>query len=258
MVPPAKKLVYIEYNTIDCDMNNKSTPGHLSRLQKRITRFFLAKNAHPEYISAMRIIAGSKRGMTLLSPKTQVSRPMTDRIKESLFNVLYKYDLPADATVADLFSGVGSLGLEALSRGAKFATFVEKDPRIIAVLKKNIEKARFVKESKVIKANAFAIGAPVVLNESRYDLVFVDPPYAATMNAGEGSALAGLMDILNDQVTNDGIVIVRTSHEVSFLERYGPFQIEDRRLWGTMAVMILTKTECDIRHTQDDIRNNDQ
>ncbi len=246
MVRPAEKLVYNEYNTIDCDMNNKSTPGHLSRLQNRITRFFLAKNALLEYISVMRIIAGSKRGMTLLSPKTQVSRPITDRVKESLFSVLYKYDLPADATVADLFSGVGSLGLEALSRGAKCVTFVEKDPRIIAVLKKNIEKARFIKESKVIKANAFAIGAPVVLNEPGYDLVFVDPPYTVTMNAGEGSALAGLMDILNNQVTNGGIMVVRTSHEVSLLDQYGLFQTEERRHWGTMNITILTKIEYNI------------
>ena len=88
----------------------------------------------------MRIIAGTKRGMHLLSPKTCDSRPITDRVKESLFSVLYGYDLPADAVVADLFSGVGSLGLEALSRGAEFVTFVEQDPKIAATLNQNIEK----------------------------------------------------------------------------------------------------------------------
>ena len=204
----------------------------------------------------MRVIAGKAKGCKLKSVPGKSTRPITDRAKTALFNILGNDVI--GSRFLDLFAGTGGVGIEALSRGAKFATFVEKDPRIIAVLKKNIEKARFVKESKVIKANAFAIGAPVILNESRYNLVFVDPPYAATMNAGEDSALAGLMDILNDQITNDGIVIVRTSHEVSLLERYGPFQIEERRLWGTMAVTILTKTECDIRHTQDDIRNNDQ
>ena len=91
--------------------------------------------------------------MKLLSPKTQVFRPITDRVKESLFSVLYKYDLPHGARVADLFCGIGSLGLEALSRGATFVTFVEKDPRIVAILKKNIVKARFMNESKVIRAN---------------------------------------------------------------------------------------------------------
>jgi 16S rRNA (guanine966-N2)-methyltransferase len=116
----------------------------------------------------MRIIAGAKRGMKLLSPprfclrqKTRGSRPITDRVKESLFSVLYKYDLPGGKMVADLFCGVGSLGLEALSRGAEFVTFVEKDPKVIATLRKNIEKAGFAGESKVIRADAFKIGAPV-------------------------------------------------------------------------------------------------
>lgn len=194
----------------------------------------------------MRIIAGSKRGMTLLSPKTQVSRPITDRVKESLFSVLYKYDLPNSATVADLFCGVGSLGLESLSRGANFVTFVEKDPKIFAILNKNIEKAGFVKKSKAIRANAFTIGAATSLEDNLYDLVFVDPPYAATMNTDADSVLAGLMDLLNKQITTRGMVIVRTSHKVSLLKRYGPFQIEERRLWGTMNVTILTKTENDI------------
>ena len=78
----------------------------------------------------MRIIAGTKRGMKLLSPETRVSRPITDRVKESLFSVLYKYDLPEGKRVADLFSGVGSLGLEALSRAAAFVTFVERDAEV--------------------------------------------------------------------------------------------------------------------------------
>jgi 16S rRNA (guanine966-N2)-methyltransferase len=206
----------------------------------------------------MRIIAGSKRGMHLLSPKTPGSRPITDRVKESLFSVLYKYDQPMDAIVADLFCGVGSLGLEALSRGAKFVTFVEKDPRIIAILKKNIDKARFANESKVTRANAFMIGAPTRDIEDLYDLVFIDPPYSATTNVGADSALSGLLDILGDQTKDNGIVIVRTSHDVSLLDRYGSFRIEERRQWGTMTVTILTKTQSDIQHTQDDIQENDE
>lgn len=206
----------------------------------------------------MRIIAGSKRGMKLLSPKTQGSRPITDRVKESLFSVLYRYDLPNDATVADLFCGVGSLGLEALSRGAKSVTFIEKDSKIIATLNENIERAGFVDQSTVIRADAFTAGASVGSGGELYGVVFVDPPYAATMNVGDSSALSSLLDILGDQMTTGGIAVVRTSQEVSLLERYGPFRIQERRQWGTMAVTILTKTECDIRHTQDDIRENDK
>ena len=185
----------------------------------------------------MRVIAGAKRGMKLLSPKTQDSRPITDRVKESLFSVLYKYDLPAERTVADLFCGVGSLGIETLSRGAQFVTFVEKDPKIIAVLEKNIEKAGFVKESKVIRANAFKTGAPV--DEQRYDLIFVDPPYSATRDVGKNSQLDGLLNLLSEQSAADGIVVVRTHRHAELLEHYGRFKLIERRRWGTMAVTIL-------------------
>ncbi|MBC8482068.1 MAG: RsmD family RNA methyltransferase, partial [Planctomycetes bacterium] len=93
--------------------------------------------------------------MHLLSPKTNDSRPYTDRVKESLFSVLYKFDLIEGRRIADVFSGVGSMGLEALSRGATAVTFVEKDPKAIEMLKKNIEKSDFAEQSSVIRADAF-------------------------------------------------------------------------------------------------------
>jgi len=196
--------------------------------------------------------------MTLFSPSTQSSRPITDRVKESLFNVLYNYDLPGGATVADLFCGVGSLGLEALSRGAKFVTFVEKDERIIATLKKNIEKAGFLKESKVVRANAFTVGTALGMAKEKCELVFVDPPYATTCNADSDSPLAGLLEVLGEQVADDGMVIVRTSRDVSLLNQYGHFRVAQRRQWGTMAVSILTKAESDIPHTISGTRENDK
>ncbi len=190
---------------------------------------------------AMRIIAGSRRGMNLFSPETYDSRPITDRVKESLFDVLSKYDLPCGAVVADLFAGIGSLGLEALSREARFVTFVEQDPKIITVLERNIEKADFVKESKVVKANAFVIGAPVSLENNLYGLVFVDPPYADTQNISEDSPLAGLLKLLEQRTSADAIVVVRSHRKVSLLGEYAQFKVVDRRQWGTMAITILRK-----------------
>jgi len=187
----------------------------------------------------MRIIAGLKRGMKLFSPKAVVSRPITDRVKESLFNVLYKYDLPAGKIVADLFCGVGSLGLEALSRGAQFVTFVEQDAKVVAVLEKNIEKAGFVKESKVIRGNAFKIGAAD--NKRKYELIFIDPPYADTRDVQCDSCLSKLLSLLGQQVAENGMVVVRTHQRTSLLAQYGQFQAIERRRWGTMAVTILQK-----------------
>jgi 16S rRNA (guanine966-N2)-methyltransferase len=188
----------------------------------------------------MRIIAGAKRGMRLFSPKTDASRPITDRVKESLFSVLYKYELPGGKIAADLFCGVGSLGLEALSRGAEFVTFVEKDLKIMATLKKNIEKAGFAGETKVIRADAFKIGAPV--DEQKYDLIFVDPPYSATRETKEGSPLSELLVLLTEQLSPDGIVVVRTEKRTELLEQYGQLGVIERRQWGTMAVTILQRS----------------
>lgn len=175
----------------------------------------------------------------MLSPKGEVSRPIVDRVKESLFNVLYSYDMPEGKVVADLFSGVGSMGLESLSRGARFALFVEKDSGVEAVLRRNIERCSFVKESKVIKANAFKVGAKVKAEIGKYNLVFVDPPYAKSRDVGPGSSLAGLMDVLAEQLSDDGLVVVRTEKQIELFQEYGKFRVLERRVWGTMAITIL-------------------
>ena len=189
----------------------------------------------------MRIIAGTKRGMNLFSPPGRESRPIIDRVKQALFNVLQKYDLPADKTVADIFAGVGSLGLEALSRRAAFVAFVEQNPKIVPVLQKNIEKAGFVEQSKVIRADAFKLHLPIDAKHPQYDLVFVDPPYVDSTQTQAGSPLALLLRRLAEQVAAGGFVIVRTHQDTSLSESYGPLRIIERRQWGTMAVTILKK-----------------
>ena len=189
----------------------------------------------------MRIIAGSKKGMNLLSPKTDVSRPITDRVKESLFSILYNYHLPAEKTVADLFCGVGSLGLEALSRDAEFVTFVEKDSLVAAVLQKNIAKAGFVRESKVIKSDAFKVGAPISFDRPKYDLVFVDPPFKSAMDTGPGSQLDGLLNLLPQQTASGAIIVVRTHKSVQITEVCESLEIIDRRQWGVNAVTLLRR-----------------
>jgi len=194
---------------------------------------------------SMRVIAGTNRGMALLCPNTRDTRPITDRVKESLFNVLQNYDLLVGRHVADLFSGVGSLGLEALSRGADFVTFVEQDPKIVAFLEKNIAKGCFVASSRVVRANAFRVGAPLDAIGRKYDLVFVDPPYAKAREVGAGSGLAQLFEVLAPQVAEEGVAVVRTEKRVSVLDAYGPFRAVDRRDWGTMSLTLLQAREHD-------------
>jgi 16S rRNA (guanine966-N2)-methyltransferase len=186
--------------------------------------------------------------MNLLSPQTDLSRPILDRVKQSLFDCLIKYDMPAGKIVADVFCGVGSLGLEALSRGAEFATFIERDPKTASILKKNIEKAGFVNQSKVIITDAFKTGVGIgigigkVASEiSAYNLIFVDPPYIRTNNVGAGSDLDKLMQILVDQVVDNALVIVRTHKKIVLPDIYGGFKIIERREWGSMAITFLKR-----------------
>ncbi len=144
--------------------------------------------------------------------------------------------------MADLFCGVGSLGLEALSRGAASATFVEQNPEIADVLEKNIAKAAFESQSRVVRTSAFRVGAPLGPRGERYDLVFADPPYAMTQEVGPGSQLEGLLRILQNQVVPRGVVVVRTQRDTQPLDVYGPFHAVDRRDWGTMSVVLLQVT----------------
>ena len=187
----------------------------------------------------MRIIAGKKRGMKLLPPKGSDTRPVTDRVKEALFSILYKYDVIEDGVVADLFSGTGSMGLEALSRGAKWVTFLEKDPRAVAILNRNIERAQFVAESKVIRANIWKVGAPPEHELGKFDLVFVDPPYAMSYDTEMTSQLGKLLSLLCEQIASDAIVVVRTSIDADLLDEYDRLKVIDRRQWGAMAVVLL-------------------
>lgn len=191
----------------------------------------------------MRIIAGSKRGMRLLPPKGMDTRPITDRVKEALFSILYSKDKLADCVVADLFSGTGSMGLEALSRGAKFCTFIDGSRKVIETLDRNIEKAGFLAESKSVCANILKVGAAMTPEYGGYDLVFVDPPYKMSTNCGAGSKVAKMMELIGTQVNKGGVVTLRT-HLRSYIEQaYGELVRIDLREWGNMKIAFFQKSE---------------
>jgi 16S rRNA (guanine966-N2)-methyltransferase len=180
--------------------------------------------------------------MNIIPPKGFDTRPITDRAKESLFNILYKYDVIDDCIVADIFAGTGSLGLESLSRGARWCTFIERDRKTAAILQQNIDKGQFVADSKVISADAFSIGAgdaSATIGSELYDLVFVDPPFPMTYDTAENSKLAKLFNVLAGQVKDDAIVTVRTNKRAVLARQYSRFEIIDRRDWGKMAVTFL-------------------
>jgi len=138
----------------------------------------------------MRIIAGSAKGRTVVGPRGLETRPMTGRAREALFSSLA--DRVVDARVLDLYAGTGSLGLEALSRGAQSAVFVEKDRRALIALRRNVA---------TINLGGEVVGGDVdgYLDRcnSTFDLVFVDPPYALSLASVEEvlSKLESLLDV---------------------------------------------------------------
>lgn len=183
----------------------------------------------------MKIIAGQRRGMNLYSPSGNQTRPITARVKESIFSILLNaYGLPEGCKVADVFSGTGSFGLESLSRGAAEVTFVELSREVVDVLDRNIAKARFEKLSRVVRTNAFKAGAPVMPGEALYDLAFVDPPYPLTQRTDQSSQLGKMLMIMNEQITPGGLVLVRTQKRNVLDDAYGNLKVVDRRQWGTM------------------------
>ena len=120
----------------------------------------------------MRIVAGKYRGRVLVSSKDQSIRPTTNKIKEYIFNILR--DRVEDARVLDLFSGAGSLGLEALSRGAAEATFVDNTPNSLRILKKNISHAKIAEPTTTLCRDAIRF---LKTNTHTYDIIFADPSY---------------------------------------------------------------------------------
>ena len=129
----------------------------------------------------MRIISGSNKGKKLIMPNDKTTRPLKDMAKESIFNILthskYVNFHIKDSKVLDLFSGIGSFGLECISRGSKFVFFLENYPPVLEILKKNISNLKYDRKSKVIDIDAFNINNNTFKENQKFQIIFCDPPY---------------------------------------------------------------------------------
>lgn len=125
----------------------------------------------------MRIVSGIRRGMNLLSLKGENTRPTSDKVKEAIFSMI-QFDVK-DAVCLDLFAGSGAMGIEAVSRGAKFVYFVDHHQPAIDIIKKNLEKAKFTEFASVRSCSANA--AVKSLKQNSVDIVFLDPPYGKNL-----------------------------------------------------------------------------
>ena len=128
----------------------------------------------------MRIISGNLKGKKILLPKDKLTRPLKDLTKESIFNIIKHSKLLdvnlKNSNILDLFSGVGSFGLECLSRGASSVIFLENYKEVLSVLKKNIDNLELQNNTKVLEQDIFKESTLKFLN-NKFDIIFIDPPY---------------------------------------------------------------------------------
>ncbi len=189
----------------------------------------------------MRIIAGRFRGRSLTAPPGRTTRPITDQVKESLFNILgARYATPGalpDVNVLDIFSGPGSLGIEALSRGATHCTFVERDRRALTALRKNLQTLGLAPDTAVLTDNAWTMRWPP--RPAGYGLIFLDPPYR---DAREPLRIADLLIRLAPVLAPEGLISFR--HELTATppppESLPNLQIIEQRRFGRMRIQFIT------------------
>ncbi len=127
----------------------------------------------------MRIITGIAKGRRIEAPEGEGTRPTADKVKGALFNILQTKVI--DATVLDMFSGTGNLGLEALSRGSRNCIFIEKDHKAFTILKKNIESLGFQESCEAYRQDAFTAIEKLSRRNIFPDIIFLDPPYGKEM-----------------------------------------------------------------------------
>jgi len=152
----------------------------------------------------VRVIAGRLGGLRLVAPRGLATRPTSDRVREALFSALGDV---SGAAALDLFAGTGALGIEALSRGAERAVFVERAGPALAALRANIDALGLHDRAKII-AQPVARAVPSILREGPFDLIFIDPPYAALAEvsglvAALGGALAEGARVVVEHATRD-------------------------------------------------------
>ena len=159
----------------------------------------------------MRIISGSFKGKKIIEPKDKKTRPLKDLTKESIFNIIkhsnkFKINF-ANSYVLDLFSGVGSFGIECLSRGVKKVTFIENYQRVLPLLKKNLFSLKTIQNYEIIEKDIYNENIFLELN-NEFDIIFLDPPY-------KDKNLEKLLNEIKDQnVLNKNGIIVLHRHKI--------------------------------------------
>ena len=176
----------------------------------------------------MRVITGIARGKRLKEPSNYDIRPTTDKVKESIFNII-QFDIEG-RKVLDLFAGTGQLGIECLSRGAKSATFVDQSREAVSIVKENLKSCGF--EARVVNDDSIAF----LGRGEKFDIILIDPPYA-TFLAEKALEIINSVDIL----TEGGIIVCESSREKTLPELKAPYFKKKEYNYGKVRLTTYSK-----------------
>ena len=185
----------------------------------------------------MRVITGKARGIQLKTPEGMLTRPTADRVKEALFSII-NFDIPG-ARVLDLFGGTGQLGIEALSRGAQKAVFVELDRNAIEAIKQNVKTCKFTDSAVIYKDDVFHRLKWLETNHQFFDIIYLDPPFTV-----DEIFIPVLEAVANVNILNpDGIIAIRTLKEKEMPEVMGDLYKYKMKTYGISAIHFYCKDE---------------
>ena len=183
----------------------------------------------------MRVIAGTARSLPLKTPEGMDTRPTTDRIKETLFNMLQPYT--PESVFIDIFSGSGGIGIEALSRGARKAYFIENAAQAIDCIRRNLEFTKFTDKAVVLKQDA--VSALYNIYEKEADIIFMDPPYEQGLERNVLQVLQGCHYVKASTLI---IVEANMTTDFSYVKELG-YRIEKEKKYKTNKHVFMYKME---------------
>ncbi|MCM1364919.1 MAG: 16S rRNA (guanine(966)-N(2))-methyltransferase RsmD [Faecalibacterium sp.] len=180
----------------------------------------------------MRVITGIARGRRLITLEGDDVRPTTDKVKEALFSII-QFELEG-RHVLDLFAGSGQLGIEALSRGAKSAVFVDKSKKSIEIVKSNLKTTGLEKSAVVVNSDSIAF---LKTRREKFDIAFLDPPYSKGI-------LQQALEFVPNVMSESGVIICESPKEEVLPESIGEFMLTKRYSYGKMSLTTYRRT-CD-------------
>jgi 16S rRNA (guanine(966)-N(2))-methyltransferase RsmD len=176
----------------------------------------------------MRLTGGLDRGRKLRAPRGATTRPTSAKVREAIFNILGP---ASEGLVLDVFAGTGALGIEALSRGAATAYFVERDGRALQTLHRNLKELGLASRARVVGTEAHAALRQLSAEGLRFGWVFIDPPYAAALVTSVLEVLSG-----GNLLASGGIIIVEHDKRNVPPDSVGSIHLTDRRYYGDTGV----------------------